>query len=487
MRELLEASFFYRLMASLYSFLGLQWRKSKFIQGFLNKRDDKLMIQKSLSYGIGKKMKGMWQTAFYKLGLESVFRNSFLAQPYLWMFLAIIFAPLLPTMGLLLLVTLAAIALWLQMGMGKTGSILETKLQLYILLFAGFYGLAILMSVSFKESLLPGLVALVFALSGLFIQLSVRQWSRLRVIILGIVAIASLVSLYGIYQYIFNKYSGVSGAELWVDAEMFTGITNRVVGTFGNPNVFSEYLLLVIPLSLACLFASRTWPMRLLFFASSITMCLAMVLTFSRAGWLGLLFALCVFFILLDRRFILLIVLAFFSLVAFSPDVIIDRFTSIGDMSDGSTSYRVAIWQGTQAMLQDYWLTGIGPGTGTFNTIYPTYAFSGVSAQHAHNLFLQILSDGGLVLLLTFLLLLLEFVRMMASSISKQGRSRARIFQISSLASLGGFLVQSMADHTFYNYRLMFLFWIFIGLGALFCRLGNEEDIGSLEKPNSQI
>ena len=40
----------------------------------------------------------------------------------------------------------------------------------------------------------------------------------------------------------------------------------------------------------------------------------------------------------------------------------ISRFTSIGDMTDGSTTYRVSIWLGTLDMLKHYWLCGIGPG-----------------------------------------------------------------------------------------------------------------------------
>ena len=31
-------------------------------------------------------------------------------------------------------------------------------------------------------------------------------------------------------------------------------------------------------------------------------------------------------------------------------------------------------------------------------------------------------------------------------------------------------MVQSMAEYSFYNYRVMFLFWVFIGLSALFIR-----------------
>ena len=31
-------------------------------------------------------------------------------------------------------------------------------------------------------------------------------------------------------------------------------------------------------------------------------------------------------------------------------------------------------------------------------------------------------------------------------------------------------MVQSMADYSFYNYRVMYLFWVFIGLSALFIK-----------------
>ena len=67
----------------------------------------------------------------------------------------------------------------------------------------------------------------------------------------------------------------------------------------------------------------------------------------------------------------------------------------------------------------------------------------------------------------------------LCSAISKEKNRKSRIFQISALASVGGFMVQSMADYSFYNYRVMYLFWAFMGLSALFIRrssLAGEED-----------
>lgn len=74
---------------------------------------------------------------------------------------------------------------------------------------------------------------------------------------------------------------------------------------------------------------------------------------------------------------------------------------------------------GTIAMLKDYWLCGIGPGTGAFNLVYPAYSYNAANAQHAHNLFLQIMSDGGVVALVVFLLIIFIFCRVICSALSR--------------------------------------------------------------------
>ena len=33
-----------------------------------------------------------------------------------------------------------------------------------------------------------------------------------------------------------------------------------------------------------------------------------------------------------------------------------------------------------------------------------------------------------------------------------------------------GFMVQAMTDYSFYNYRVMFIFWAYLALGELACR-----------------
>ena len=158
------------------------------------------------------------------------------------------------------------------------------------------------------------------------------------------------------------------------------------------------------------------------------------------------------------------------------PESILERFTSIGNMADTSTSYRVYIWMGTLAMLKDYWFSGVGPGEAAFNMAYPAYAYHEVSAPHAHNLFLQILSDAGVPGLLVFGLLLISFYRAMFTSLRVTRSREKQIFLMAGSAAVTGFLVQSMTDYTFYNYRVMLLFWATLAISVLFARLSPEKE-----------
>ena len=152
------------------------------------------------------------------------------------------------------------------------------------------------------------------------------------------------------------------------------------------------------------------------------------------------------------------------------PDTVIQRFTSIGNLADNSTSYRVSIWMGTLLMLKDYWLSGVGPGVEAFGMVYPSYGYDEIIAPHSHNLLLQILSDAGICALVLFLLLLFWYLRTLCAGFSRTKDATGRLLQIAFLSGTGGFMVQGMTDFSFYNYRVMFLFWACLGLGMAAAR-----------------
>jgi O-antigen ligase len=232
-------------------------------------------------------------------------------------------------------------------------------------------------------------------------------------------------------------------------------------------------LILLIPVGGAGLLSSKTWTWRLFYLCCCGVMCVCMILTFSRGAWLGLLLAGAVFLLLLNPRFILLAPFALVALYFVMPETVITRFTSIGNLGDQSTSYRVYIWMGVLAMLKDYWLCGIGPGDTAFNMVYPAYSYNTIVAPHSHNLFLQIICDAGICALVIFLVLLFVYFRMMCRALSREKDWKSRMYQLAFTSGVCGFLVQAMTDYSFYNYRVMFLFWAYLALGALSTRRSN--------------
>ena len=48
---------------------------------------------------------------------------------------------------------------------------------------------------------------------------------------------------------------------------------------------------------------------------------------------------------------------------------------------------------------------------------------------------------------------------------------------IGGMSAVAGFLVQSLFDYTFYNYRVMFLFWAMIGVGMVISRYDRLREV----------
>lgn len=383
---------------------------------------------------------------------------------------ALILAPVLPTMAVLALVCGCFAAMALKLGTDRDFNLTPSPLNAHIGLYAFVVFWSTVTSVSFSGSLFPGLLTIAFVLFFFGVSSSGLEKHLDRVLWL-LLAAGVGVSLYGFYQALFpERYS-----DVWTDTDMFSTIAFRVYSTLANPNVLGEYLLLVIPVACAMVLASDSWGKRLLSLAAAGIMGVCLILTYSRGCYLGLLFAAAVFLVLLDRRFLILGLIALALCPLYLPESVISRFTSIGNLADSSTSYRVRIWLGAFAMLKDFGFSGVGYGSAAFNTIYPMYASHGVTAQHAHNLFLQILCDSGIIGLAAFLGLIVSCYRMMFTAIRHEQDRKARLLQIGGISAVSGFLVQSMTDYTFYNYRVMLLFFCMLGMCVLFTRAGRQE------------
>ena len=391
-----------------------------------------------------------------------------------WVYICVL--PFMPTMVMVLggLALLLCIVIKSVFGY-KSKMFNDTYTLNMFFLFMGIaFAIAAVFSYARTSSVKIALVYIAFlcATYALIRLLSTKK--MLLTVINGISVFSIPVSLFGIFQH----FTGFDEQNTWIDTEMFDEISGRVVSFFGNPNVFGEYLILVILTSLICFFIMNNKYVKLLHLLAVGFSGVALIFTYSRGCWIGVLFAIVIFLFMSKRKvFAAFCVLGMCS-VFFLPDSIITRFTSVGNLADSSTSYRVYIWEGTLKMLKDFWVTGIGLGSDAFNAIYPLYAYSAITAPHPHNLYLVILTETGMVGAVAFLTIIVFYYKRLFSVVKNSNDNTLKIIASGLVAAMSGFLLQGMFDNVWYNYRVFLLFWIYIAIGAVVDVVSRRFDSG---------
>jgi O-antigen ligase len=121
------------------------------------------------------------------------------------------------------------------------------------------------------------------------------------------------------------------------------------------------------------------------------------------------------------------------------PAAIAERFgasrTGIAD--------RVAIWRDTLPIVRDFWLTGTGAGTYLTSMAVYQRSSPGVIYNQAHNHYLQVASEGGVLVGVPVLLAVIGFVRAAVARFSAD-RSGMRWIRAGAAAGLFGVAVQSV-------------------------------------------
>ena len=298
----------------------------------------------------------------------------------------------------------------------------------------------------------------VFMLTYFMAANSVRSRQMAQKTVLALMLSCFAASMLGVYQ----NFAGVESTASWIDSEMFAEIGARVVGPFDNPNVFGEYLIMLLPLAVA-LVLTRRGAQRLIGIAVTLAAGAALVYTWSRGAWLGAMASVGLLLVLYHAVLLRLVVPAIVALpfvAAALPSAIVSRLTSIGNLAD-----TVSIWTASVNMLKDIFESGIGTGSAAFSAVYPAYALGGAAyALHAHNLYLQIFVELGVVGIAVFVLMLFFFFRSVFSCYRTLG-DRTQATTILAMG-LGVFalLVQGLTDNVWYNYRIVLLFWLLMGI-----------------------
>lgn len=235
----------------------------------------------------------------------------------------------------------------------------------------------------------------------------------------------------------------------------------RVYGTFGQPNPYAGYLNMPLSIALALLLLGRGWLVKFLAGITAASLGLAIYLSQSRGGELAISVAL--LFILLVGlqsirvlfRLFIVVGLAFIEayLLRLVPQSILSpvlRFLGLTQISlaspspqDYSTAERLAHWIAGLHMFLDHPLLGVGMGNypDAYSQYYVTIFVN--SLGHAHNYYINIAAEMGIIGLVVYLLFLLAIFTAGARSYRhidesyRKAKSQGQVFQPVDLAPPG--------------------------------------------------
>ncbi len=239
----------------------------------------------------------------------------------------------------------------------------------------------------------------------------------LRNIVITIILFGGLFAFSSILQLYIAR-----DMALWI---RYTPINSMVMGSYANHNHYAGLMEMIFPIvlgmflyyrprikgaslfrSITQMFSQEKANIHILMGFSAILIFVSIFLSLSRGGIISTCLSLVVFGLLLRQKssekknkvlITICLLCIFISLNWFGWDQIVDRFALLSDSDRIVNQGRAQFWKDSKNIIRDFPLTGAGMGC--FEHIYPPYKTlnDNMKLQHAHNDYIQLLTEGGVI------------------------------------------------------------------------------------------
>jgi len=239
--------------------------------------------------------------------------------------------------------------------------------------------------------------------------------------------------------------------------------------TLANPDFLGIFLAMLLPVAFAKMISRRPAFNRVLAANLVVVLALGLLLTFTRAAWIGAVIGVVVVLVLRRGRFHVVPLVSFVVAVAIAVVLIaairpagsqtafggalVARIASIADLSAGTEASRIKTWQDTIPLIASRPLVGYGPDT--FGLVYPKFE----SVTHGltlwdkpHEETLGVAATQGVIGLLAYLWIIVAFIRAFWTGRSLRG----------AVALFGGWVAYQIGTQVNFSYiPTAFAFWLF--------------------------
>lgn len=263
--------------------------------------------------------------------------------------------------------------------------------------------------------------------------------------------------------------ASIIGVTIGIACVIYQGLSgdNRAAGFFGHPMTFAGYFCIYLPLFLICfldgkVFSKYNYLIGVTFFAG----CAALIYNSTRGAWLALLPV--IMFILLyyisRKSYMAMLCLAVIVCAGIGltgNTKIMKRVHSITSTTYQSNTERVLIWQSAYKMFQDHPVLGVGLGQykDNYQKKYISPKAKERTLGHAHNNFMQMLAENGVVGFIGFTGMIIYFI---CHSFRRFWQTKSPYAFMISMSTLA-LALQGLTEYNFGNSAVMKAFWLVLG------------------------
>lgn len=305
----------------------------------------------------------------------------------------------------------------------------------------------------------------------------------------------SLISLFYITSFIVSIYTILHYYEFIPYLKEF----GTVMSTIGQKNWISNYLALILPIILSFFLLEEVKKNKIFYCLLLAIIYITLLICQSRGIWISIFFTLLTGIILVykyrlfkifkeNKKWLALILVTFIIItVIYSTDNPLNksvitapqRAMSTFDVQDPSINGRLLIWKTTLEMIKDKPLFGLGIGTfkmsylvyqAEYLKINPSHIKYSGKAEEAHNEYLQMGAELGIVGVYIFLGIFYIFYSLVLNYLKKEKSNRNKIIILGLVMGITSFLIHSLFSFPFHVPALGSAFFLILGLTTIYLK-----------------
>lgn len=377
-------------------------------------------------------------------------------------------------------------------------SLQKTKLDLPLILFALILILSLFISKTKTASLQEFIIFFSYILIFFLITNNLNRKTDFNSFIHLFFIVSSLISIYTIIQ-----YYGI---------DPYLSDLHSLTSTIGQKNWISNYLAMIFPVVFSYFLLEQTKKNKMIYFFLLSILYTTLMICQSRGIWISIsLTVILAIYIIIkfkfceifkrNKKWLFLLLITFLIItIIYSTDnplnksaiTVPQRAMSTFDEQDPSINTRLLIWKTTFEMIKDKPILGSGIGTFKINyLIYqaeflknnPYYIQYSGKARDAHNEYLQMWSETGIIGLGIFIGIILMFYSLIIDYLKKNNNDQEKIIVFGLVSGITCFLIHCFFTFPLHVPALGVTFFALLGLTAIYTRKINLPKNDSDNRP----